>query len=144
MQQTQASVVETHSLAHAMLLKDLQELEEMVRRATGERLAELTARLGATRTHIKEHFRFEEQNGYMDLVRKREPRLERAVQHLAEEHRALALSLDALIEEAGARADLDDTFREQVREWIGQVRQHEARETNLIQDAFNFDVSAED
>lgn len=110
----------------------------------GEGLTEVTARLGAARTHITEHFRFEEQNGYMDRVRKHEPRLERAIQQLGDEHRQLAQSLDALIEQARVATSLDEAFREKVRAWVEGVRQHEVRENDLVQDAFNLDIGAED
>jgi hypothetical protein len=104
----------------------------------------LRARLDATHRHIMEHFRFEEQNGYMDTVRKREPRLERSIEHLAEEHWQLAQSLNALIEQARSATSCDQAFRDQVRTWVEQVRQHEVRENELVQDAFNLDIGAED
>jgi hypothetical protein len=138
------SAAEALTRAHLALRKDLGLLEEAARPASGEGTTELRARLGATRTHVVEHFRFEEENGYLDAVRQREPRLERAVQQLADDHRRLARSLDALVEEARAAARLDDTFRGKVRAWMEQLRQHEVRENDLIQDAFNTDIGAED
>jgi hemerythrin-like domain-containing protein len=137
-------VAEALSQAHATLLAELRDLEKAVRPSAGEGLPELRARLSAIRTHIIEHFRIEEKNGYMDTVRKREPRLERTIQQLAEEHCQLAQSLDALIDEARASTSLDASFREQVRGWVERVRQHEMRENDLIQDAFNLDIGAED
>ena len=138
------SVAEALRRAHAALLEDLRKLEEAARPDSGEGPAELRARLGATRAHVTEHFRFEEQNGYMDAVRKREPRLERKIEQLAEEHRELAQSLERLIEHAGAATSLDDPFREEVRGWVERVRQHEVRENDVVQDAFNLDIGAED
>jgi iron-sulfur cluster repair protein YtfE (RIC family) len=124
-------------------MADLRELEQVVRPGSAEGLAELRARLDATRSRIIEHFRSEEQNGYMDVVRKREPRLERSIQQLAEEHHQLARSLDVLIARTRATS-LGDPLREAVREWIENVRQHESRETDLVQDAFSLDIGAED
>jgi hypothetical protein len=126
------------------LQEDLGKLENDVRSDAVANVAELRTRLGATYTHICEHFRFEEQNGYMDEVRKREPRLERIVQELGEEHRVLRQSLDALNAEARLATNVDEAFREKVRTWIERVRRHEARENALVQDAFNWDVAAED
>jgi hypothetical protein len=94
--------------------------------------------------HLTEHFRFEEQNGYMDVVREREPRLERTIQQLAEEHGQLTRSLDALIKEAGKATSLGDALREAILSWIECVRQHEARENDLVQDAFDLDIGVED
>src|SRR5262249_7353893 len=87
MERAEPSIAESLTRAHAALLEDLRKLAEATRPPTSEELAELRARLGATRAHLAEHFRFEEQNGYMDVVRKREPRLERTIQQLAGEHR---------------------------------------------------------
>jgi hypothetical protein len=80
----------------------------------------------------------------MDVVRNREPRLEHAIGQLVEEHYQLAQSLEALLGTAGKAVELDDTLREGVRAWVERVRQHEAREDKLVQDAFNTDLGAED
>jgi hypothetical protein len=77
-------------------------------------------------------------------LRKREPRLERIVQELGEEHRELRQSLDVLHAEASVANKVDDSLREKVRDWIERVRRHEAREKDLVQDAFAWDLAAED
>ncbi len=141
---TENSVAEALGRAHTALLADLRELAQAARPSSGEGLADLRARLVATQTHVTEHFRFEEQNGYMDAVREREPRLERAVRQLAEEHRQLAQSLEVLIGQAGAATSLGDSLREEVQEWVERARRHELRENDLVQDAFNLDIGAED
>jgi len=144
MPNTQTYDVTAMSQAHAALSEALENLEAVVRPESGEGLPELCARLGATLAHVTEHFQLEEQNGYMDAVRKREPRLEREVWHLAREHGELTRSLNALIREACTATNLSDSLRAQVRAWVERIRQHERRETDLVQDAFNLDVSAED
>jgi hypothetical protein len=144
MERTENAIARALHRAHVRLLEDLRGLEGTARPSSGEGLPELRARLGATRTHIADHFRFEEQDGYMEAVRKREPRLERAVRQLAEEHTRLARAMDDLIEVAGASATLNDALGDQVRGWVGQVRQHENRENALVQEAFNLDIGAED
>ncbi|HLN32229.1 MAG TPA: DUF2267 domain-containing protein [Gemmataceae bacterium] len=138
------SVAEAFCKAHAALLEDLGKLEEAARADSGEGLAKLRTRLDVTRAHVTEHFRFEEQNGYMDAVRKREPRLERTIQQLAAEHRQVAESLEQLVEQAAVATSLTDPFREEIRGWVDRVRQHEARENDVVQDAFYQDISAED
>jgi hypothetical protein len=138
------SLVGNLGRAHAALLADLRELEQAVRPDSGESLVGLRARLGATHAHVTEHFRFEEEDGYMDAVRKREPRLERSVQQLAEEHAQLRRLLEAIIGGAGAAASLGDALREEIRGWTECVRRHEARENDLVQGAFNLDISAGD
>jgi len=144
MKRTETSVAEALGRAHVALLEDLRKLEGAAQPPSAKGLAELRTRLGRTRTHITEHFRFEEKNGYMAAVRKREPRLERTVQQLADEHRQLAQTLDGLIEQAGAARTLDEALREKVRAWVEKVRKHEASENDLVQDVFNLDVGAED
>jgi len=130
--------------AHVALLEDLRKPEEAVHPAPGKGVAELIARLGTTTTHITEHFRFEEQDGYMDAVREREPRLERAVGQLAAEHGELARGLAALVAQAGEVTRLDEPLRGKVREWVESLRRHEARENDLVQDAFGWDIGGED
>jgi DNA-binding transcriptional ArsR family regulator len=144
MERTEPRLAEALRRAHVALLEDLRKLEEIVRPEAGRSVAELAARLGATYAHITEHFRFEEQDGYMEAVRQREPRLERDVEQLAGEHCRLAESLAALLAEARGRTAPDSSFPGRVRAWVAQVRRHEARENDLVQEAFNWDVAAED
>ena len=144
MKKTRTPVSKTLSHVHAALLEDLQKLEEAVSPRTRKSPTELSAGLRAARAHIARHFRFEEQNGYMDAVRKRQPRLERAIQQLADEHGQLKQSLDALLGEAKSAISLDDAFRERIRQWIERVRQHEMRENDLVQDAFDLDIGVKD
>jgi hypothetical protein len=144
MARTEISVAEALSRAHQALLNDLAKLKDSLNQASGQGLQALCTQLNTTRKHILEHFRFEEQDGYMEKVRKREPRLEHTIELLAGEHQHLARSLDLLIAKAGDAQSLDNALRESVREWIGTVRQHEIREDELVQDVFNMDISAED
>jgi hypothetical protein len=140
----QNSLVEALRRAHVALLEDLRRLEQAVDPSSGGNLLDLRARLAATYSHVTEHFRFEEENGYLDAASKREPRLERTIRQLAEEHRQLTQSLDALVREAQLTTSLDDAFRERVREWLRHVRRHEHRENEFVQDAFNLDIGPED
>ncbi len=135
------SVAETLTQAHAALSEQLRLLDEA---ALAAGVVELRNRLGSTQTHLVEHFRLEEQNGYMGAVRERAPRLERAIEQLALEHHELARSLQALIAQSKAATSVDDPFRQQIREWIKRVRRHEAHENDVLQDAFNLDIGAED
>jgi hypothetical protein len=139
-----ASFGEALRRAHGVLEQDLSRLDEAASSTSEEWLAEVRIWLGATHARITEHFRFEEQGGYMREVRKREPRLERVIQELGAEHADLRASLEVLIREAGAAAAVDNALRERIRAWIAQVKAHEARENEVVQNAFNYDISAED
>jgi hypothetical protein len=135
------SSAEALSRAHKALLENLRSLEDSVGPASPEGAAELVARLGALHSQISEHFRFEEQNGYMEVVKKREPRLEHRIAQLGAEHRQLLGLLDALVSRARRP---DPGLRSDVKNWVESVRQHEVRENELVQDAFNFDIGTED
>ncbi len=139
----ETSIAESLSRAHKALRKDLQKLEDAVR-SSNQAIPIVHAILEARRTHIIDHFRFEEQGGYMDKLRKREPRLEHAIDQLAREHQQLSQALDALIEKVTQASSLDPDLQEKTRQWIAAVRRHEAREDELVQDSFNLDISAED
>jgi len=130
--------------AHAALLHDLLELERALRTPEQASLPKLRARLEATQAHIAKHFRFEEQDGYMDAIRKREPRLQRVVDDLAAQHGQLSQLLAVLRADADKANELDVSLVERIRAWLAAVRQHEDRENQLVQDAFNLDLGAED
>jgi hypothetical protein len=144
MAKRETSIAESLSRAHQALRNDLRKLEECIDSLLGQNLPLVRAHLGTTRTHLLDHFRFEEKNGYMDKVRKDVPRLEREIKRLAEEHRELAQALDALIGKAKELTNLDHPFRDEIRQWIVTVGRHETREDELVQDAFNLDIGAED
>lgn len=130
---------------HRDLLADLQKLEEAMRGGLPqERLPELRRWLEQTRRHVAEHFRLEEQDGYLEPVRKRDPRLERRIRQLAEQHRQLTHSLDALIAQAAEAHEPDERIMATLRRWIADFRNHEIQEDDLIQDAFQLDLGAAD
>jgi hypothetical protein len=130
--------------AHAALLEDLRKLELALNANPPPVMAELRIRLVATRDNMVEHFRAQEQNSSMESIERQQPYLETAIHRLADEHRSLAASLDALIREATRAAALAATLRDQLRAWIGQVRRHEAHEVDFIQDAIDLDIGTKD
>jgi hypothetical protein len=136
-----ASPVQNLRQAHRALLADLQRLEEMARAHPVKSKKDLLDALHAAHAHVAEHFRFEERDGYFDAVRMRAPHQERAIQHLAAEHRQLEESLRGLLREAGR--DNEDV-RGHVIEWVRSIRDHETRENKLVQEVFYRDVAAED
>lgn len=144
MENTQLSLIEALRQAHVALLEDLTDLENAANSYLGTDSAEMLSRLERTRAHITEHFRFEEQNGYMAVVLQREPNLARTIEQLRDEHHQLALKLAGLLERLRTGQPSEETIRDQVRSWVESVRQHEARENSIVQYAFNVDVTAED
>jgi hypothetical protein len=138
------SPAEALNRAHHALLEDVRTLEIVVSPPARQGPAQVAGCLEVLREHISEHFRFEEQDGYMEAVRQRQPNREREMNQLQDEHVLLARSLDDLITEARAAREMADSFRASVRAWVERVRQHEVHENRLVQEAFNQDVSAED
>ena len=122
---------------NASVLDDLQKLENAVLVSPPVSVSHMLKTLNTAHRHVTDHFDFEEkEKGWVEAVRKREPRLEHAVGKLIEEHRQLAKSLNALVEEAHAEAKLEDAFRQKVLQWIQRVREHELRENELLEDVF--------
>lgn len=130
--------------AHAALLRDFRRLEESLKGPVLDSPAALGTRLRTTRDDLQAHFHFEEVDGYMDAVRRQAPQFERVVNQLAEEHIQLMQSLDSLIEFLSAASTVDEPIRDRVRQWIDRVRQHEARENDVVQEAALMDIGAED
>jgi hypothetical protein len=96
---------------------------------------------------LERHFRFEEQGGYMSQILASAPYLDRAAGELLAGHGRLSDQLEALIKAAAAvppESLLTPELREQVKQWVLRVREHEAGETRLIQQACNQDIGPED
>lgn len=144
METTSGSTVETLGRLHALLHQELSRVETLAREPTADVRGPLLQVLLAMRPQLDEHFRFEEENGYLREVLVREPNWERAAEHLREEHAQLLRSLDALLEEARRDGTAPDAFGERVLAWVRAVRRHESEENRLYQDAFNVDLCAED
>jgi hypothetical protein len=144
METTRSSMIENVRQVQRSLMEDLSRLDEAVHEGFERNLPALRSLLGATYTQVCEHFRLEEKDGFLDNLEEREPRFARIAQELIDEHRELRQSLDALHGDAIVATRVDDALRERVRKWIAEVRRHETRENDLIQDAVDSDVAAED
>jgi hypothetical protein len=140
----QLSFAESLRRAHAVLEKDLCDLEEAARAPLPVGRTEWGGRLERTRARLAEHFALEEEDGYMEGVLQRNPNREREVRHLQAEHLQLMEALDALRGKAGTEGGFPDRLGAEVLAWVAGVRSHEHREDALVQEAFNRDVSAED
>jgi hypothetical protein len=122
--------------AHTDLLRGLQELERAVGADSREGPAELGSRLENALKHLMDHFRFEEQGGYMAPVLAEEPRFGPLAEELLAEHSVMASAFAALIQEVGRAQAVQDGHRERARALVSQVRHHETRENNLVQEAY--------
>ena len=145
MKKSTIDTAEELSQANASVLDDLQKLEHAVLASPPVSVSNMLNTLSIARSRVTDHFDFEEkEKGWMEAVRKREPRLEHAVCGLIEEHRQLVQSLNTLVKEANAEAKLEEAFRQKVLRWIQRVREHELRENELLEDVFAEDLGAGD
>jgi hypothetical protein len=132
----QESFAEALQHAHTHLLEDFLELEHAARPGSGTGPAELGTQLSQLRTHLLEHFAFEEQDGYMAPVLREEPRFEPEVRELLGEHRHLAQTLESLIADVGTAPAVQDGHRQKLAAWLKSARLHESRENNLVIEAY--------
>ena len=144
MKTTNSSLAESLSAAHQSLFRDLTNLDNLIRPGSNVGLLELPNRLGRTYTHLCEHFRLEEKNGCTDNLAEDQPRFHALVAQLGEEHRELRQALDLIRADAVVASSVDNALLPNVRAWIVRVRQHEARENELVQNAADFDVGTPD
>jgi hypothetical protein len=132
---------------HVSLLRQLSRLEERPSPGTADSAWLMLSRLRQVQAEVQSHFRFEEQGGYMSQILASAPYLDRAAGELLAGHGRLSDQLEALIKAAAAvppESLLTPELREQVRQWVLRVREHEAGETRLIQQACNQDIGPED
>ena len=129
--------------AHRELLARLRELEAAPA-APAEAATPWCVRLDGARAVLADHFRFEEEGGYMDAVLQREPELGHKVEELRQQHVQLLAALDELRTVARTPDPLPAEFGERVRAWVRQLRHHESQENLLVQEAFNVNTAAED
>jgi hypothetical protein len=141
MSQTTIGLEERLRQAHADLLADLQKLGS---ESAEFGLASLRTSLLKARQDLINHFRLEQENGYLDEVRKREPCLEQTLVKLAGEHHKLLHKLDDILAQLEYPQPALEGLQRQVRLWVHDVRGHEIRENDLIQDAFVHDLGAGD
>lgn len=109
-------------------------------RSLGTLLSQLTI-------EVREHMEFEERDGYLAPVQERIPRMFEAIEQLRGEHAALQSQLAKILTDATVRPGVYE-FREEVspqlQHWLESMRNHERRENQLVQEAFNTDISAGD
>ncbi|MBM3993105.1 MAG: hemerythrin domain-containing protein [Planctomycetes bacterium] len=144
MKRSKEKIAEALRHAHHALLRDLRRLQDVARPGSDVTLIELRTLLSETYTHLCEHFRWEEQDGYLDELDEAEPRFQRVVQELGEEHRELRRTLDDLHGDTILASTVDPALLANIRNWIDRLRRHEARENSLVEDAVTSDLASAD
>ncbi len=130
--------------AHARLNKDLDELKKMSEAGAVEDRGEWLKKLRHLHKDLRQHFHFEEEDGYMADVQRLEPNRERIIHELAAEHQDLDQALLGMIESLEQnRATIAQTHAA-LHHWFQAMDRHEHKETGLIQEVFQRDYEAED
>jgi hypothetical protein len=130
--------------SHVSLLANLKKVEALVQPQTVASLLTVVKQLAATKSHLGDHYGSEEQGGWMDAIRRQEPRFSHTVEHLQAQRRELVHSLETLIEEAEAARELDYPLRKKIGRWVQRVRENEACETDLLEETLEADLGAGD
>ncbi len=144
MTQTDTNLAEGLLRAHRALENEMERLQKQVTITTHEELTSLGASLEKVHTHLLNHFRFEEQDGYMTEVAQRAPQKDRTIQALLDEHQTMAQKLEELRKETGQAITYLDSLCSKIQDWIKQVNDHEQRENALVLDAFQVDIGNKD
>jgi len=132
------------SQAHDTLLRDLHGLGQVIQPDAEANIIDLRSRLATTFFDVSDHFHLEEQGGYLDDMQVREPRLQREIAELRDQHCEMLDALANLRDQAAVASELDDVLRLKVRAWIDRLLKHEARENDVIQDAVDSDFGGGD
>jgi hypothetical protein len=129
---------------HQSLLDRLLEVEQAVRPEADLDLEALRSQLTEMRTEAFAHFQAEELEGPVGALARSEPRFERSVRRLIEEHRELEQSLETLMEAAAVAERVDEPLVAKVRRWVQRARRHEIDEDELLMAAANQDLGPVD
>lgn len=136
--------------AHAALGRSVQDLRTWwreVQEMGQPRFGEMGARVAAVREIVAQHFRLEEEGGYLQEPVAAAPQLARRAQALLADHAAILADLDRLAERlAGSPCDLKcwtEAWHE-LAAVLARLEQHEHDEHEFWQTAFAGDLGAGD
>ena len=108
---------------------------------------EMGTRLKLLREILAEHFREEENGGYLAAALAVAPRFQREAEELCAQHPDFLASLDqfvASLVEAESGMQSWQEVRDQLEHFLSELRRHEARENAVVQSAFGDDIGTAD
>ncbi len=150
MERSQARVLWFRSLAgeHAALTVLIERVEKLIAGGLAPPDARFLASiLDEIVEHCRHHMALEERDGYLPIVRQRLPNADSVVEALVGEHPVLLAELAGIVvaleRAAVAGAPLEDAL-ERLKRWIAAMRQHEACENRLVQEAYTLDYGGGD
>jgi hypothetical protein len=133
-------------------LRRTQQLLQLLLDDTSELLAEpsdhendqwLVAIVDKLLANLREQFRIEEDGGYLSHVLEQYPEWHPQVLHLQQEHDLLERQLKEISTRMWRERLADGVTpecRRQTADWIAWYREHQHRETALVQEAFSLEV----
>lgn len=127
----------------AELRKWWSELDALGTRKFGE----MAFRIEELRDFLAEHFEEEERDGYLASVLELAPHLTAQASVLCRQHRLFLSRLDDLIARVRCPeppATLWRSARDEIAQFVSDLRQHEQAENAIVQGAFEDDVGASD
>jgi iron-sulfur cluster repair protein YtfE (RIC family) len=130
--------------AHRDLLQHIKKLNDLVNAKQWLSALALRRELELIRDELTEHFRFEEEGGYMSAVVQRQPQMANAIGELRNDHDSLAITLNGFIERIGPSFLPHDEFLSEIHDWMNSLREHETRENRIVQEAFNMEIGGGD
>ncbi|HTM19712.1 MAG TPA: hemerythrin domain-containing protein [Kofleriaceae bacterium] len=126
------------------IIREHVELRGMLERLEGMReAAPIGETLRLLARMLDEHFKKEEQGGYLGFILERSPWLAVRVQVLGRQHPELRAECVALIEVAGDRARTGELI-DGVARFVARLRAHEHAETEVIQDSLYDEIDGSD
>ena len=131
---------------HQMMRSLLQQTSALLA-SRADSLQPVVRLLQQLNEHAVKHFAHEEEGGYFQEAIAAAPRLANRAEQLEQQHPALAAALAGLLaqaEEGDGSEQCWQALTYRFEDLAQRLRQHEANENKLVQEAFNTDIGAED
>jgi len=106
---------------------------------------EMADHIADVRRLLKEHFDVELEGGYLNAVLERAPQFTEQATRLCAQHAEFLEALDGMESRLRAhKAEAWDSVREEFGAFIDELSNHEHRENEMVQTAFNQDIGVGD
>lgn len=146
----------TQGMSAEQLLEEHQELmrkvtdirkfwKEVCELGIGPRCSELAERMAEIRKLLDHHFEVEEADGYLAPALELAPRFAPEAKELAAQHQAFLDRLDGMMDRLrDAESEVWNSVCDELEAFVGELQEHEHRENNIVQAAFNEEPGAGD
>ena len=148
---TMDSVIEKVLEEHRSITRLLQQILDILDRGLEAMVAtgweELRRQTSDLASHLREHFRLEEEGGFMTPVLELQPTAAPAVEALMQEHHFILERLDSVrqqISDSASPRRTTENPMEALKRVIESLKNHERAEDALIQAVYAQDIGIED